>query len=53
MGSMTIFSEGEDGRGLEHGITFPFDPADQGVMMHVCIIRILFVANAHYNTDRA
>jgi hypothetical protein len=35
MGSMTVYSDGPDGRGLEHGITFPFKPADQGVMLHV------------------
>jgi len=37
MGSMTVYSDGEDGRGLEHGITFPFKPADQGVMLHIAL----------------
>jgi ER membrane protein complex subunit 1 len=35
MGSMTVFSEGSDGRGMEHGLTFPFKPTDQGDMLHV------------------
>lgn len=35
MGSMTVYSDGEDGKGMEHGITFPFKPAEQGSMLHV------------------